>query len=58
MKVEFTVAEKIFTSDKGEAIKYYVLSKELFNGEIFEIPIKGDKAKLLMLNIAAESKNK
>lgn len=56
MKVEFTVAEKIFTSDKGEAIKYYVLSRKLVNGEVFELPIKGDKAKLLLLSLAVESK--
>lgn len=56
MKVEFTIVEKNFTSDKGEVIKYNVLSRQLANGEVFEIPIKGDKAKLLLLSLAVESK--
>ena len=44
MKVEFTVAEKIFTSDKGEAIKYYVLSRKLVNGEVGKIEIGQERA--------------
>lgn len=56
MKVEFELLEKSFTSDDGKPIKYYVLSRQLFNGSLLEIPVKKDKADLLLMSLYAEEK--
>lgn len=58
MKVTFELQEKTFTNDNGTSIKYYVLSRNLIDGSKLEISVKGDKAKLLLMSIAIENKEK
>ncbi len=47
MKLE----KKSFTTDDGQKRDYYVLAYPLADGSLLEIPVKGDKAKLLILSI-------
>lgn len=56
MNVTFTIQEKSFKNDKGETLKYYVLSRNLFDGSVLEIPVKGDKIKLLLLSLSVENR--
>lgn len=53
MKVEFEL-KKITTEIDGKQIEYYVLERELVNGEKMRVTIKGDKAKLLLMSLAVE----
>lgn len=55
MKVEFELADKEFTNEKGEPIKYKVLRRKLIDNTIFEIPISKIKdSKLLVMSLALE----
>ena len=54
MKVEFELLEKKFTTEDGKDIKYYVLSRKLVDNTTIEIPIKGDKSKLLLMSLVVE----
>lgn len=54
MKIEFDMVEKKFTTEDNREIKYYVLVRKLVDGSTLEIPIKGDKSKLLLMSIAIE----
>lgn len=56
MKVEFELQEKKFTTEDGREIKYYVLLRKLVDGSIIEIPVKGDKSKLLLMSLRVENK--
>lgn len=56
MKVEFELIEKSFTPENGNAIKYYVLQRKLIDGNSLELPVKGDKAKLLLMSLTVENK--
>lgn len=56
MNVTFTIQEKKFKNDNGETLTYYVLSRNLFDGSVLEIPIKGDKCKLLLLSLSVENR--
>ena len=58
MKVGFELVEKNFTTEDGRQLKYYVLRRNLIDGSLLEIPIKGDKSKLLLMSLAIENKNK
>lgn len=58
MKVEFELLEKKFATEDGREIKYYVLTRRLIDNTTIEIPIKGDKSKLLLMSLAIENKNK
>ena len=63
MRVEFLLEKKkgnIKDKETGEErqIEYYVLRRNLVNGDVIEVPIKGDKAKLLSLSVAIEKKNR
>ena len=57
MKVEFTIKQKLFNNAEGKEVKYYVLTRQLCDGTELEVPIKGDKSKLLLMSLAVE-KNK
>lgn len=57
MKVEFELKRKKFVNNEGKEIEYYVLVRELIDGSQLELPIKGDKSKLLLMSLAVE-KNK
>ncbi|MBQ2350056.1 MAG: hypothetical protein II393_02150 [Cytophagales bacterium] len=57
MKVEFELKKKKFTNSDGKEIEYFVLVRELIDGSQLELPIKGDKSKLLLMSLAVE-KNK
>lgn len=57
MKVEFELKKKKFTNSDGREIEYFVLVRELIDGSQLELPIKGDKSKLLLMSLAVE-KNK
>ena len=57
MKIEFEVKEKSFTNEKGEEIKYWVISKKLVTGREINVAIKKDKAELLLMNEAVNKKN-
>lgn len=57
MKVEFELKKKTFTNSDGKVIEYFVLVRELVDGSQLELPIKGDKSKLLLMSLAVE-KNK
>lgn len=54
MKIEFDMVEKKFVTEDNREIKYYVLVRKLVDGSILEIPIKGDKSKLLLMSLAIE----
>lgn len=54
MKVEFELLEKKFTTEDGREIKYYVLARQLVDKTTLEIPVKGDKSKLLIMSLAVE----
>lgn len=58
MKVEFELLEKKFTTEDGRDIKYYVLSRKLVDNTTIEIPIKGDKSKLLIMSLVVEKNRK
>lgn len=55
MKVEFELLEKKFTNDQGKEVKYYVLTRKLIDNTNIEIPVKGDKSKLLLMSLAVEN---
>lgn len=55
MKVEFELQEKKFTTEDGREIKYYVLIRKLIDNTTLEIPVKGDKSKLLLMSLAVEN---
>lgn len=57
MKIEFEVKEKAFTNEKGEEVKYWVISKKLMTGREISVAIKRDKAELLLMNEAVSKKN-
>lgn len=50
MDLKCKLVKKTFTADNGEVRIYHVLVFDLTNEEKLEITIKGDKAKLLILN--------
>lgn len=54
MKVEFELSEKKFTTEDGREIKYYVLTRKLVDNTTLEIPVKGDKSKLLLMSLVVE----
>lgn len=56
MKVEFELTERKFTTEDSREIKYYVLVRRLVDGTNLEIPVKGDKSKLLLMSLAVENK--
>lgn len=56
MELICKLIEKTFTDKDGIAHPYQVLSFELFDGSKVEIPIKKDKAKLLILSTALDNK--
>lgn len=58
MKVAFELVEKKFNTEDGRELKYYVLRRLLIDGSVLEIPVKGDKSKLLLMSLAVENKNK
>ena len=55
MKVEFELQEKKFTNNDGKEVKYYVLVRKLIDNTTLEIPVKGDKSKLLLMSLAVEN---
>lgn len=55
MKVEFELLEKKFTNEQGKEVKYYVLVRKLIDNTTIEIPVKGDKSKLLLMSLAVEN---
>lgn len=56
MKVEFELGKKKINVE-GKDIEYYVLKRELINGDKIEVSLKGDKAKLLLMSLHIESLN-
>lgn len=58
MKIEFELVEKRFKKEDGTEIKYYVLKRTLVDNTNLEIPVKGDKSKLLLMSLAIENRNK
>lgn len=55
MKVEFELLEKKFNTEDSREVKYYVLARKLVDGTIIEIPVKGDKSKLLLMSLRVEN---
>lgn len=51
MNLTMKLEKKNFTADNGNKLDYYVLAYNLADGSLLEIPVKGDKAKLLILSI-------
>ena len=56
MNVNFIIQEKKFKAEDGKELTYYVLSRNLFDGSVLEIPVKGDKCKLLLLSLSVENR--
>lgn len=56
MELICKLIEKTFTDKDGVLHPYQVLSFELVDGSKVEIPIKGDKAKLLKLSNSLDNK--
>lgn len=57
MKVEFTM-EKKKSVIEGQEVEYYVLVTKLVTGDMLQVPIKGDKAKLLALSYKIQQNQK
>ena len=57
MKVEMELEKKSFKREDGTDIEYYVLKKVLVDKTTLEVPVKTDKAKLLLLSQAVEKYN-
>lgn len=53
MELNCKLIEKTFTDADGQSHAYYVLSFKLIDDSNLDIPIKGDKAKLLKLSNSA-----
>lgn len=51
MNLTVKLLEKSFKTETGENRNYYCLSYDLVDGSQLEIPIKGDKAKLMLLSL-------
>ena len=58
MKIEMELDKKNFTTETGETREYYVLKKRLVDNTILEIPVKSDKAKLLVLSLSIEQQKR
>lgn len=58
MNVELKLLEKTFTTEDGKNLPYYTLSYDLVDGSTLEVPIKGDKAKLLLLSLKVSQQSK
>lgn len=56
MKIEFELVEKTFTPENGSPINYYVLTRQLADGNIIEIPVKKEKASLLNMSLKFENR--
>ena len=55
MKVNGLLTKKTFTTDSGEVRDYYVLQIVLSNGESVEVPVKKDKALIIILSNEIDS---
>lgn len=51
MDISLKLLERSFTIDNGEVKKYFVLNYKLVDGSDLDLPVKGDKAKLLLLSL-------
>lgn len=58
MKIEFELQEKKFTNNDGKEVKYYILKRTLVDNTTLEIPVKGDKSKLLLMSLSVENSNR
>lgn len=58
MKIEMELEKKNFKKEDGQEIEYYVIRKKLVDQSYLEIPIKSDKAKLLLMSLTVEKYNK
>ena len=56
MKVEMELEKKNFKREDGQEIEYYVLKRKLVDNTYLEIPVKSDKAKLMVLSLSIEQK--
>lgn len=56
MKVEMELEKKNFKREDGQEIEYYVLKRKLVDNTYVEIPVKSDKAKLMVLSLSIEQK--
>lgn len=56
MDINFELKGKTFKKDDGSEIKYYVLCRTLIDNSILEIPIKSEKARLLIMSYNLENK--
>lgn len=56
MKIEFELVEKTFTPENGSPIIYYILTRQLADGNFLEIPIKKEKASLLNMSLKFENR--
>lgn len=56
MELICKLIEKSFVDKDGVYHPYQVLSFELVDGSLLEIPIKGDKAKLLKLSCSIDNR--
>ena len=50
MELNCKLVEKTFKDSDGKSHPYYTLSFKLIDDTVLEIPVKGDKAKLLILS--------
>ena len=58
MEIVGKLVKKNFTVESGEVKDYYVIEYPLVDGSKLEVPLKGDKAKLLLMSLAIEKNNK
>ena len=58
MKIEMELEKKSFKREDGQQIEYYVIKKKLVDNSILEIPVKSDKAKLLVLSLSIEQQKR
>lgn len=50
MKIESKLVKKSFTTPENQVREYYVIVVQIYGGEEVEIPVKSDKAKLILLS--------
>ena len=51
MNLTMKLVKKNFTADNGNKLDYYVLEYPLADGSVLDVPVKGDKAKILILSV-------
>ena len=58
MKIEMELEKKNFKREDGQEISYYVIKKKLLDNTYLEIPVKSDKARILLYDLSIEQQKR